>query len=199
VAEHLRSVGEYRRKRELVDALAGDSTLGRRTWWERAVRPGLGRLADRDLVEYTRNRGYRWSGHLDRDGDRRYDRRERRRRSRPGPERGRHMSRGGSTCAMCGDRLAEPYSGYRLPAPCIQLLDGGDEIDPSTVAGKVAVDLCKECTHVARPTGRKRSTDTRIALDDIFERGNIHIVVISDLGKLIPIPILGVEFLTFRR
>ena len=50
---------------------------------------------------------------------------------------------------MCGDRLAEPYSGYRLPAPCVQLLDGGDEINPSTVAG-VAVDLCKECTHVAR-------------------------------------------------
>jgi hypothetical protein len=67
VAEHLRSVGEYRRKTELVDALAGDSTLGERSWWERAVRPGLGRLADRDLVEYTRNRGWRWIGHLDRD------------------------------------------------------------------------------------------------------------------------------------
>jgi hypothetical protein len=67
VAEHLRSVGEYRRKSELVDALAGDSTLGRRTWWERAVRPGLGRLAERGLVEYTRNRGWRWIGHLDRD------------------------------------------------------------------------------------------------------------------------------------
>jgi hypothetical protein len=50
---------------------------------------------------------------------------------------------------MCGDRLAEPYGGYQLPAPCVQLLDGGDEINPSTVAG-VAVDLCKECTHVAR-------------------------------------------------
>jgi len=66
-AEHLRSVGEYRRKSELVDALAADSTLGRRTWWERAVRPGLGRLADRELVEYTRNRGWRWIGHVDRD------------------------------------------------------------------------------------------------------------------------------------
>lgn len=73
VAEHLRSVGEYRRKSELVDALAGESTLGDRTWWERAVRPGLGRLADRDLVEYTRNRGWRWTGHVDRDSDGRED------------------------------------------------------------------------------------------------------------------------------
>lgn len=51
---------------------------------------------------------------------------------------------------MCGDRLAEPYGGYRLPAPCVQLLDGGDDVDPSTIAGKVTVDLCKECTHTAR-------------------------------------------------
>ena len=60
------------------------------------------------------------------------------------------MSRAGSTCAMCGDRLAEPYGGYQLPAPCVQLLDGGDDVDPSTIAGEVAVDLCEECTHVAR-------------------------------------------------
>ena len=39
------------------------------------------------------------------------------------------MSRAGSTCAMCGDRLAEPYGGYQLPAPCVQLLDGGDDVD----------------------------------------------------------------------
>ena len=59
---------------EIVDALAGDSTLGDRSWWERAVRPGLGRLAEYDLVEYTRNRGWRWIGHLDRE-DSRNDRR----------------------------------------------------------------------------------------------------------------------------
>ena len=60
------------------------------------------------------------------------------------------MSRAGSTCAMCGDRLAEPYGGYQLPAPCVQLLDGGDDVEPSTIAGEVAVDLCEECTQVAR-------------------------------------------------
>jgi hypothetical protein len=59
---------------------------------------------------------------------------------------------------MCGDRLAEPYGGYRLPAPCIQLLDGGDDVDPSTVAGEVAVDLCEECTHVARRMVRDYDT-----------------------------------------
>ena len=61
-AEHLRSVGEYRRAGDLKDALAEDSTLGARTWWERAVRPGLNHLADAGLVEYTKNQGYRWTG-----------------------------------------------------------------------------------------------------------------------------------------
>lgn len=60
------------------------------------------------------------------------------------------MSRAGSTCAMCGDRLAEPYASYQLPAPCVQLLDGGDDVDPSTIAGEVTVELYEECTHVAR-------------------------------------------------
>ena len=40
-----------------------------------------------------------------------------------------------SACAMCGERLAQPYGGYSLPAFCVQLLDGGDEIDPSGIAG----------------------------------------------------------------
>lgn len=35
-----------------VDALADDSELGARSWWERAVQPGLRYLADHDLVEY---------------------------------------------------------------------------------------------------------------------------------------------------
>ena len=51
------------------------------------------------------------------------------------------MSTTGSTCAMCGDRLAEPHGGYQLPAPCVQLLDGGDDVDPSTIAGEVAEKL----------------------------------------------------------
>jgi len=63
-AEYLRDVGEYREKRDL-EALADDSTLATATWWRRAVRPGLNHLADRGLVEYTRNRGYRWIGHVD--------------------------------------------------------------------------------------------------------------------------------------
>jgi len=61
-AEWLRSKGEYRRAGEFRDALAGDSTLSTRTWWEKHVRPGLNHLADRGLVEYTKNRGYRWVG-----------------------------------------------------------------------------------------------------------------------------------------
>jgi len=64
-AEWLASEGGHRRAGEFKDALAGESSLGERTWWERHVRPGLRRLADADLVEYTKNKGYRWVG----DGD----------------------------------------------------------------------------------------------------------------------------------
>jgi hypothetical protein len=59
-AEWLREAGEYRRAGEFQDALAGDTALSERVWWERHVRPGLNHLADADLVEYTKNRGYRW-------------------------------------------------------------------------------------------------------------------------------------------
>jgi hypothetical protein len=61
-AEWLRDVGEYRRKEEFQDALADDATLSKRVWWDRHVRPGLKHLDDADLVEYMRNRGYRWAG-----------------------------------------------------------------------------------------------------------------------------------------
>jgi len=64
-AEHLRDVGEYRRAGELKDALAEDSNLNPRHWWDRAVRPGLNHLADADLVEYTKNLGYRWVADTD--------------------------------------------------------------------------------------------------------------------------------------
>jgi hypothetical protein len=48
---------------DLVDALADGSTLGGRSWWERAVQPGLRELADADLVEYRRgHHDYRWTG-----------------------------------------------------------------------------------------------------------------------------------------
>jgi hypothetical protein len=59
---------------------------------------------------------------------------------------------------MCGERFAEPYAGYQLPAPCVQLLDGGGDVDPSTIAGEVSVDLCEECTHVARRMIRNYET-----------------------------------------
>lgn len=51
---------------------------------------------------------------------------------------------------MCGERLAQPHGGYSLPAFCVQLLDGGDEIDPSGIAGDVHIDLCEDCTEIGR-------------------------------------------------
>jgi predicted transcriptional regulator len=43
--------GRYK-KSDLADALVDDSPLGERSWWERAVQPGLRMLTDRGAVEY---------------------------------------------------------------------------------------------------------------------------------------------------
>ena len=68
------------------------------------------------------------------------------------------MSYGRSTCAMCGEQLAEAYSGYRLPPVCVRLMDGGDDVDPTAIAGDVAVELCEECTEIARRMIREYDT-----------------------------------------
>ena len=49
---------EPQKRSEIVAACAGDSELGERSWWERAVQPGLRHLAEKDFVEYR-------SGHHD--------------------------------------------------------------------------------------------------------------------------------------
>lgn len=41
-----------RKRRQFTRALAAESELSERVWWERAVQPALRFLADRDLVEY---------------------------------------------------------------------------------------------------------------------------------------------------
>lgn len=62
-AAWLRSEGGRHTKSDLVDALAGASELGERSWWERAVQPGLRELADAGLVEFRRgHHDYRWTG-----------------------------------------------------------------------------------------------------------------------------------------
>ena len=63
-AEYLREhVPERFTKSELQAALADESTLGERSWWERAVRPGLQRLANTGLVEHRAGtHDYRWAG-----------------------------------------------------------------------------------------------------------------------------------------
>jgi hypothetical protein len=62
-AEWLRADGGRHTKTDFVDALADGSELGDRSWWERAVQPGLRRLADHSLVEYRGGyHDYRWSG-----------------------------------------------------------------------------------------------------------------------------------------
>jgi DNA-binding MarR family transcriptional regulator len=50
-------------KSEFQSALADGSALGKRSWWERAVQPGLRQLVDAGLVEYRAGRhDYRWVG-----------------------------------------------------------------------------------------------------------------------------------------
>lgn len=38
------------------------------------------------------------------------------------------------------------------------MMAGGDDVDPSTIAGSVSVDLCEECTAVARRMIREYDT-----------------------------------------
>lgn len=68
------------------------------------------------------------------------------------------MNAGRSTCAMCGDRLAEPYGGFDLPPICVTLLEGGDDVNPDAIAGRISVDLCEECTEISRRMIRKFKT-----------------------------------------
>jgi hypothetical protein len=66
-AEYLQTEGGRHTRSDLVDALAGDSSLGERSWWERAVQPGLRRLANTGAVEYREgHHDYRWIDERDR-------------------------------------------------------------------------------------------------------------------------------------
>lgn len=51
---------------------------------------------------------------------------------------------------MCGAALAQPYGGYTVPPPCLQLMKNSEEIDLGSVTGKVKIHLCKECTEIGR-------------------------------------------------
>lgn len=63
VATYLREQGGRHTKADLIDALADDSTLSDRVWWERAVRPGLQKLDGEGLVEYRPgHHDYRYIG-----------------------------------------------------------------------------------------------------------------------------------------
>jgi hypothetical protein len=64
---YLRDHAPNRFKRsDFVDALAAESSLGGRSWWERAVQPGLRQLADAGLIEYRSGyHDYRWIGSTD--------------------------------------------------------------------------------------------------------------------------------------
>ena len=65
-AEYLATTGDRLGRADLADRLADGSTFDARTWWGRAVDPGLRRLADADLVEYhAAGDAYRWVGEVE--------------------------------------------------------------------------------------------------------------------------------------
>lgn len=62
VGEYLKAADEAHSRSDLVDALAGGSTLDTVSWWGEAVDPGLQYPAEEGLVEYqTVGDTYRWS------------------------------------------------------------------------------------------------------------------------------------------
>lgn len=60
-ARYLQQKGGRFSRSELVDAIGDESRLSDRSWWERAVQPGLKQLRDADLVEYRKGyHDYQW-------------------------------------------------------------------------------------------------------------------------------------------
>jgi hypothetical protein len=59
---------------------------------------------------------------------------------------------------MCGAALAQPYGGYTVPPPCLQLMKNSEEVDLGTVTGKVKIHLCKECTEIGRKMAMEYDT-----------------------------------------
>jgi hypothetical protein len=55
--------GERATRSDIIDAVGADVSYGDRTAWERAIRPALNELKDRNLVEYRAGyHDYRWTG-----------------------------------------------------------------------------------------------------------------------------------------
>lgn len=60
--EWLRDSGERHTRQEFIDALAEDSPFGDRSWWERAVQPGLRGLDEIGVVEFRDgHHDYKWT------------------------------------------------------------------------------------------------------------------------------------------
>jgi hypothetical protein len=46
--------------------------------------------------------------------------------------------------------METPYGGFSVPPECVLLMEDGDDVDVETIAHDVTVDLCAECTEIAR-------------------------------------------------
>lgn len=46
--------------------------------------------------------------------------------------------------------MGAPYGGFSIPPACVPLLDGGEDVNTDVIAGDVTVDLCEDCTELAR-------------------------------------------------
>jgi len=80
------------------------------------------------------------------------------------------------TCAMCEDRMAQIYDKYTLPPFCVQLLDGGEEIDESEIVSNISVNLCEDCSEKA---GRMVEEEHTTPLPEC----NVEVASWEDAGK----------------
>jgi hypothetical protein len=55
-----------------------------------------------------------------------------------------------TTCGVCGTTMSTPHSGFNVPPACVSLLDGGEDVSPDSITGKVTVNLCSSCDSVVR-------------------------------------------------
>jgi len=52
---------------------------------------------------------------------------------------------------MCGTGITgAPARRFDVPPSCLPLLEGGEDVDPETIVGKVRIPLCGECGEISR-------------------------------------------------
>jgi hypothetical protein len=59
---------------------------------------------------------------------------------------------------MCGEQIAHNRFVLRVPSICAELFSGGEKISPSSIVGKITVNLCLDCGDTAKKMATKYET-----------------------------------------